>query len=183
LLCLVGPIVRSYARDFGGRHLWRGYTDDRRHRGRLSRSGTIVVELAADVADLTEALRAALFKRGATVAVTDGYQPYDLQLRAGYLGADINLRSAGAERVIGWKIAPRGVAVKYASILLAFVAIAAMALLGLESPLIIPLAIAMWLVGAAASWIWLARVIPAVLESAVDDVVASRRNLVAVAAR
>jgi O-antigen biosynthesis protein len=183
VLCLAGPIARSYARDLGGRNLWRGFTDDRRrHQGRLRRSGTIVVELAGDVAELTEALRAALFRRGATVAVTDGYQPYDLQLRAGYLGADINLRSAGAERVIGWKIATRGVAVKYAGILLAIVAAAVIALLGRESPLILPLVIAMWLAGAAASWIWLARIIPAVLESAVEDVVASRRKLAAAAA-
>jgi hypothetical protein len=58
---------------------------------------------------LKQALRAALLERGATVAVTDGYQPYDLQVRtADGVAAALNLLNAHDGRiVVGWSLGLR----------------------------------------------------------------------------
>jgi hypothetical protein len=61
-------------------------------------------ELAVE--QLTGLLRVALLRRGATVALTDGYQPYDLQVRtADGATAALNLLNARDGRiVVGWKL-------------------------------------------------------------------------------
>ena len=106
MLCIVGPVARSWARDFRRRLLpYRILRVDEHHRRRLQWSGNIAIEPAGDVAELTAALRAALLERGATVALTDGYQPYDLQLRLLSMRADINLLNGDDGRmVVGWKL-------------------------------------------------------------------------------
>jgi glycosyltransferase involved in cell wall biosynthesis len=103
LLWIAGPVCRSYPRTFRRQRL----RDDPSRR-RLQWSGNIPLQPAGDVADLTAALRAALLERGATVALTDGYQPYDLQLRTTYCRADINLLDGSDGRtMVGWKLGIR----------------------------------------------------------------------------
>jgi len=103
LLCIAGPVFRSYPRTFRRQRL----RDDPSRR-RLQWSGNIPLQPAGDVAELTDALRAALLERGATVAMTDGYQPYDLQVRTACCRVDINLLNGGDGRtVVGWKLGTR----------------------------------------------------------------------------
>src|SRR5579863_12370 len=114
MLCLLGPLVRSYARDFRyARAPLDISADPAPSRPGWKRSGSVAfAHILADPSDelaveqLTGLLRAALLRRGATVALTDGYQPYDLQVRtANGATAALNLLNARDGRiVVGWKL-------------------------------------------------------------------------------
>ncbi len=172
VLCLAGPVVRSYARDFRLRLSPLKISDGRL---RLQWSGSIPLEPAGDVAELTEALRSALLERGATVALTDGYQPYDLQVRArtGVTTA-INLLDGGdGQTMIGWKLAIRPAATLcYVTMFLLIILI----LLGFEHASfsrIVPLFGGLF--GLGAGLMFEARRIPPLLELAAKDI-AERRT-------
>jgi hypothetical protein len=172
ILCIAGPVSRSYARDFRvGLSPLRISGD----RYRFQWTSSVALKPAADVAELTDDLRAALLARGTTVALTDGYQPYDLQVRtAGGVSADINLLDgADGRAIVGWKLGVRATVIARvvgASLLVI--------LLLLFSNFYSRLAlIAGGLLGAvavAAVWVRDARRIPPLLELAADDVAARR---------
>jgi hypothetical protein len=114
LLCLLGPLARSYARDFRcARAPLDISADPPPSRAGWKRSSSVAfANLRVDPGDesaveqLTGLLRAALLKRGAIVALTDGYQPYDLEIRtADGAAAALNLLNARDGRiVVGWKL-------------------------------------------------------------------------------
>lgn len=172
VLCLAGPVVRSYARDFRLRLSPLKISDGRL---RLQWSGSIPLEPAGDVAELTEALRSALLERGATVALTDGYQPYDLQIRArAGVTTAINLLDGGdGQTMIGWKLAIRPAATLcYVTMFLLIILI----LLGFEHASfsrIVPLFGGLF--GLGAGLMFEARRIPPLLELAAKDI-AERRT-------
>lgn len=108
-LCLTGPLFRGYEREpRWWRSELRAFDDPARYRPRLQWSGT-VDSPAEDATTLTAKLRAALLERGAAVAVTDGYQPYDLQVRTTIgVSAALNLLNAADGRtLLGWKLGLR----------------------------------------------------------------------------
>jgi hypothetical protein len=119
---------------------------------------------------LKEALRAALLERGAMVAVTDGYQPYDLQVQtADGVAAALNLLNARDGRiVVGWSLGIRPIFVARRLIALFVAAVLALILgRGLKA------AIAIGVLGGlalAALFTLDARRIPPLLELAVRDV-------------
>ncbi|MGH7878870.1 MAG: glycosyltransferase, partial [Candidatus Binataceae bacterium] len=114
LLCLLGPLARSYARDFlYCRTRLDLSADPAPSTPGWKRNGSVAfANLIGDSGDesavekLTASLRAALLKRGAIVALTDGYQPYDLQVRtADGAAAALNLLNVRDGRVVvGWKL-------------------------------------------------------------------------------
>ncbi len=172
VLCLAGPLFRSYARDIRLRP-WSPLKISE-GRFRLQWSGNIPIQPAGDVAELTAALRTALLERGATVALTDGYQPYDLQVRARTgVTAAINLLDGGdGQTMIGWKLAIRPAATLcYVTMFLLIILI----LLGFEHASvnrIVPLFVG--LIGLGAGLMFEARRIPPLLELAAKDVAARR---------
>jgi glycosyltransferase involved in cell wall biosynthesis len=172
ILCILGPFVRSFPRQLR----WQWLRDEPSRR-RLQWNGNIALAPADDVTELTAALRGALLERGVTVALTDGYQPYDLQMRTNYCHADINLLNGGnGPTVVGWKL---GVS---KGCIASFVGAGALALLGLGglafdrfAPVLVCLVVVM--AALVMNLFWEARRIPALIELAVDDVAAGRSRL------
>jgi hypothetical protein len=133
------------------------------------------LQRAADVAELTEDLRAALLARGATVALTNGYQPYDLDVRtASGVSAAINLLDGGDGRtMVGWRLGVRATVI--ARFVIVSVLIIVLLLFGnLASRLALIAGGILGTVSVAAMWILDARRIAPLLELAADDVAARR---------
>ncbi len=86
LLYLFGPLVRSFQRERAKWLIDFGRSDIAREaRAGFEPSGTVVLRrerggVAVEPAPVLEAVRAALVRRGLAVAVTDGFQEYDLEI-------------------------------------------------------------------------------------------------------
>jgi glycosyltransferase involved in cell wall biosynthesis len=114
ILNLLGMITRSYARhSVYDRTLYRALRNDgasARARlqlhGRVPLAPTIVPDDPTVVDRLIDAMRHALLKRGVTVVVSDGYQPYDLRIEtsAGVSAAINILSSRDNAPMAGWKL-------------------------------------------------------------------------------
>ncbi len=113
LLCLLGPIVRNFAR-LSKSHvsLAKALSPTERRQARFQTQGRIVLPLDAKPSDergmddLIDRTRWALAKRGARVTRSDGYQPYDLRLDTDSSArATINFLSARDDPfTLGWKL-------------------------------------------------------------------------------
>jgi glycosyltransferase involved in cell wall biosynthesis len=171
ILALLGPVCRSWAR-----RSWRYPRENSSHPRRLQTSGNIGIEAPAEPVELTERLREALLERGATVAVTDGYQAYDLQLRVGGVRANINLLNSGdGHTAVGWKLELESLMRVYGS-LAAIMLILAVVLVIMDMPFAISIAVIIWAATATVFSINSVRRIPPLIDYAVDDIVAQRQE-------
>jgi glycosyl transferase family 2 len=108
-LCLLGPLVRSIERE---RVRWRfepGPTAPRPGRALQMRGAIVLVaEEGTSIAakPILDNLRAALVRRGLTVAPSDGFQPYDLQIRLPpAIRVPINALDEGTRRLtLRWRL-------------------------------------------------------------------------------
>jgi O-antigen biosynthesis protein len=113
LLWLLGPLVRSYERT---KVIWSFNPDvshapdtrEARWEGRFALtvpSGSGMVAPAPD--RLMEAVHHALVRRGGAVAVTDGYEPFDLEIRMPPLiRVPILILQQQWELGVGWRVQP-----------------------------------------------------------------------------
>ena len=178
LLSLVGPLWRSYARDFRWRRTPLRIGDDlAQFKPRWSWRGRAAFPHLVDVAGdetvidhLKEALREALFERGATVAVSDGYQPYDLQVQTSDgVAVALNLLNARDGRmVVGWNL---GITATFAArrLLALIAAVGLMLLAGISSTPALLIGI-FGALALATLYVLDARRIPPLVELAVRDV-------------
>jgi len=139
LLNLLGSIVRDYARlSVRWRPLFLDLKDPRfRAEARIERNGRVALAASAPneedhavVDRLIQSMRRGLLKRNVTVFLSDGYQPYDLELETGSgVTAAINiLLSRDNPPTAGWKLAIRfGALVTRAAWMVGAVMVAAVA--------------------------------------------------------
>ena len=112
LLCLLGPLVRSFARAAGSFvSIAASLNQSERRRGALRWRGQIVLPPEVrprderDTERLIDTMRAALWRRGAKVTRSDGYQPYDLVETSAGASAALNfLVTRDDPFMIGWKL-------------------------------------------------------------------------------
>jgi hypothetical protein len=107
LLCLLGPLSRSFARDTPWRRAPLSIADNPpRYRPRLQKSGSFPLRVSGMPEQVIQALREALFARGAAVATGDSYDPYDLQVRTpSGITAALNLLTADESNLqLGWNL-------------------------------------------------------------------------------
>jgi cellulose synthase/poly-beta-1,6-N-acetylglucosamine synthase-like glycosyltransferase len=113
LICLMGPITRAFGRSWQALRTRLKVSDDpTHHKPRFQLHGDIPLLDVASPTDeslvprVSAMLRAGLLKRGASVTMTDGYQPYDLRIETGICAAaKINLLNSRDGRiVVGWKL-------------------------------------------------------------------------------
>jgi len=171
-LWLTGPLVRSYERT---RVIW-SFNPDVTHapapagsqwRGRFALTVPPDSGMVAPPPErLMEAVREALVRRGAAVAVTDGYEPYDLQIRAAPLiRVPLLILQQHWELGVGWRVTLAPIAIPIAAAVLIVGVLGAIPLGGM------PLAGAIGALAIAAAVILLrARMIPALVGAAVVDV-------------
>jgi O-antigen biosynthesis protein len=113
LLWLLGPLVRSYERT---KIIWSFNPDvshapdvrEARWHGRFALTVPPDSGMVAPAPErLMEAVHAALLRRGAAVAVTDGYEPYDLEIRVPPLvRVPILILQQQWELGVGWRVRP-----------------------------------------------------------------------------
>jgi glycosyltransferase involved in cell wall biosynthesis len=113
LLWLLGPLVRSYERT---KIIWSFNPDvshaadvrEARWQGRFALTVPPDSGMVAPAPErLMEAVHAALVRRGAAVAVTDGYEPYDLEIRVPpSIRAPILILQQQWELGVGWRVQP-----------------------------------------------------------------------------
>ncbi|HTT74960.1 MAG TPA: glycosyltransferase [Candidatus Binataceae bacterium] len=131
LLWLLGPIVRSYERT---KVIWSfnpdvshpADTHGARWRGRFALTVPPDSGMIGPAPDrLMEAVHEALVRRGAAVAVTDGYEPYDLEIHVPpLLRAPILILQQQWELGVGWRVLPEltaivpGLAILFVALLL-----------------------------------------------------------------
>jgi glycosyltransferase involved in cell wall biosynthesis len=109
--CLLGPWWRSSAANLDQSQSLlidddqrRGYRRFQRH-GEIPLTGSGTPAAREAVEFLSAGLRSRLLRRRATVAVTDNYQPYDLQIRSKYgVVGNLNLLNQAGHIVLGWKL-------------------------------------------------------------------------------
>ncbi|MGA2411412.1 MAG: glycosyltransferase, partial [Candidatus Binataceae bacterium] len=170
-LCLLGPLVRSYERT---RVIWSFNPDvtgapspgESQWHGRLTLTVPPDSGMVAPAPErLMEAVRDALIRRGAAVAVTDGYEPYDLQIRvAPLIRVPLLILEQHWELGVGWRIKPAPIALPIAA---AIVIIGVLGALPLGS---LPLAGAIGVIAVAAAVVLRrVRMIPALIGAAVAD--------------
>jgi O-antigen biosynthesis protein len=180
LLWLLGPLVRSYARtkviwSFNPRITNGGERHKTRYRGRLALTVPPGSGMVAPTPErLMESLRGALVGRGAAVAVTDGYEPYDLEIRAEpLLRVPILILQQQWELGIGWRVRPK------AATLGATAAIVFIALLAISYSLLLGAAGTILVAAAVGLGMWRRlRKIPTLIRLAVADTAAELNLLV-----
>ncbi|HZP44979.1 MAG TPA: glycosyltransferase [Candidatus Binataceae bacterium] len=164
LLCLVallGPWARGYGFHADASGWWRFADPASGRKRRWQRAGENVIEGSPglSVEEVCAALRSALLKRRATVAVTDGYQAYDLQIRTfSPVNANLNLLRREGSVVVGWRIvpgSPSALASSFVVLLLLY--------------LVFPAASVGLLLGMTIAALRVARSLPALVELAVAD--------------
>jgi glycosyltransferase involved in cell wall biosynthesis len=113
ILCLLGPVVRNFARTSKSQvSIARNLSPLERRRGRFQANGRIVLPLEAKPSDengidaLIDRARLILFRCGARVARSDGYQPYDLRVETDWGAcATLNFLSTRDDPfTLGWKL-------------------------------------------------------------------------------
>jgi hypothetical protein len=113
LLWLLGPLVRSYERT---KVIWSFNPDvshapdvrEARWQGRFALTVPPDSGMVGPAPErLMEAVHDALVRRGVTVAVTDGYEPYDLEIRVPPLiRVPILILQQQWELGVGWRVEP-----------------------------------------------------------------------------
>lgn len=191
LLCLLGPLVRSFAR-ISRSHLSiaKNLSPTERQYARFDTRGRIVLPLDAKpsgengIDDLIDRTRLSLFRSGARVARSDGYQPYDLRVDTDWGAcATLNFLSTRDDPfTLGWKLRfasrefLRLIALA-ALVLLATIAAFTSAPLGVWWAIVLLLGWAVIALGAAA-WIRDVRLLGPLLQVAVHEALAQRAHAV-----
>ena len=170
-LWLLGPLVRSYERT---RVIWSFNPDitqapplgESQWHGRFALTVPPASGMVAPAAErLMEAVREALIRRGAAVAVTDGYEPYDLQIRvAPLLRVPLLILQQHWELGVGWRVKLAPIAIPLAAAIIILGVLGAVSLGG-----VLPVAVIGALAIAAVVVLRRARMIPALIGAAVAD--------------
>jgi len=182
LLWLLGPLARSYERT---KVIWSFNPDalqapdirEARWQGRFALTAPPDSGMIAPPPErLMEAVHQALVRRGAAVAVTDGYEPYDLQIRVPPLiRVPILILQQQWELSVGWRVQPALTPM----LITALIVFVALMLIGVTPIGAAGGTLAALVVAAAAAW-YRVRKLPALIAGAVAD--AARRFSLCVSA-